>query len=668
VSFLVISLIAGLLSSGDLTAGSLDFLLERPWTTLGQRPKQNASSEPSSGESSSVEESAEGEAMEPGDLESLLRSEPELRVQAHEPHRPPTGGVSFSDYSNDERVAPNRLAGGRSEQLRKWSIKFREFRKERRRFGRGRGRGKIVALAKTDDALDSELLPECRGGGTAGRVARLAENPFCALAVRLPSAGDGSGGKTIKRGKVSKATARRVERLLVAAKIRELGSYSEKEVSSGLNLIRDPELLFPVFHAALEAKVCPSPKILTQLGLRAESGFPSTQFQELAVRLYERSIGCGGDDAGIRAGYRLGLIRIWQKKWKEADRVLAKVGDFSEGADYRTRVLYWRAVAASEEKNQKLASTLRTQLIRDYPLSVHATLASFLQGPADIGMPQIQAKQPMILFRSYHRPDLNPALESLDGLAQIRATDLVAELAESLLQKPDTLEPEVRLFLIHEMRKAGNLSLNFKYLAELFRDFPEMIASSTLSLMYPLHRFDLIRQHEKIVDPYLVVSLIRQESAFNDQARSIAGARGLMQLMPATARRMERVSVYSLFQPKTNIRLGVKFFGKLLERFSGQAEDALAGYNAGPLRVDEWRRRYPVEDPLLFVDLMPFKETREYVASIARNYYWYLRLYQPETFEQTLKKNARSPASIKSGFRIFEVAFQKKLDQTITHK
>lgn len=664
---ILLSLLAGFLSSGKLFAGSLDFLLERPWTTSGQRSSQNTPEDASAGGSHlAAEDTAEYESMDPGDLENILLSEPELRVQAHEPHRPPSDAVSFSDYVNDERVAPQRLSGGRSDQIRKWAVKFREFRKVRKRFGGRKGRGKVVVLAKTDDAFDSELLPECRGGGTVGRLARAAENPFCTLAVRLPSASDGLGGKPTRRGKVSKTTAKRVERLLVSAKIRELESFSEKEVSSGLKLVRDPELLFPVFHAALEAKVCPSPRVLTQLGLRAESGFPSPQFQELAVRLYERSISCGGDDAGIRAGYRLGLIRIWQRKWKEADRVLAKVGDFSEGADYRTRVLYWRAVAASEEKNHKLASTLRSQLIRDYPLSVHATLASFLQGPGDIGMPVIQSKQPRILFRSVHRPDLNPALESLDGLSQLRATDLVAELAESLLRKPETLEPEIRLFLIYEMRKAGNLSLNFKYLAELFRDFPEMIASSTLSLMYPLHRFDLIRQHEKTVDPYLVVSLIRQESAFNDQARSIAGARGLMQLMPATARRLERVSVYSLFQPKINIRLGVKFFGKLLERFSGQAEDALAGYNAGPQRVDEWRLRYPVEDPLLFVDLIPFKETREYVASIARNYYWYLRLYQPDTFEQSLKKNVRSPASIKSGFKIFEVAFQKKLDQTIS--
>jgi soluble lytic murein transglycosylase len=73
--------------------------------------------------------------------------------------------------------------------------------------------------------------------------------------------------------------------------------------------------------------------------------------------------------------------------------------------------------------------------------------------------------------------------------------------------------------------------------------------------------------------------------------------------------------------------LGVKFFSSLLDRFSGDAELALAAYNAGPERVDSWLKRYPVANRALFVDLIPFRETRDYVSLIARNYYWYQALY-----------------------------------------
>ena len=75
----------------------------------------------------------------------------------------------------------------------------------------------------------------------------------------------------------------------------------------------------------------------------------------------------------------------------------------------------------------------------------------------------------------------------------------------------------------------------------------------------------------------------------------------------------------------------MRFFSRLNERYGGEAELALAAYNAGPENVDIWQARYPVANRLLFVDLIPFRETREYVASIARNYFWYKKLYEEES-------------------------------------
>ena len=97
--------------------------------------------------------------------------------------------------------------------------------------------------------------------------------------------------------------------------------------------------------------------------------------------------------------------------------------------------------------------------------------------------------------------------------------------------------------------------------------------------------------------------------------------------MPGTARRMEHVTKRELLDARTNIRLGVRFFQRLMNRYDGDAELALAAYNAGPDEVDRWVKRYKVTDRMLFLDLIPFAETRSYVAFIARNYYWYLSLY-----------------------------------------
>jgi soluble lytic murein transglycosylase len=76
-----------------------------------------------------------------------------------------------------------------------------------------------------------------------------------------------------------------------------------------------------------------------------------------------------------------------------------------------------------------------------------------------------------------------------------------------------------------------------------------------------------------------------------------------------------------------NIRLGTKYIGNLVNRYDRDAELALAAYNAGAERVDDWTKRYPTTDRMLFLDLIPYKETRDYVVLIGRNFYWYHTLY-----------------------------------------
>jgi soluble lytic murein transglycosylase len=76
-----------------------------------------------------------------------------------------------------------------------------------------------------------------------------------------------------------------------------------------------------------------------------------------------------------------------------------------------------------------------------------------------------------------------------------------------------------------------------------------------------------------------------------------------------------------------NLRAGIRFLKSLIKKHDGQIELALAAYNAGPMHVTDWLRRYPAQDMSLFVELIPFKETRDYVTSILRNVYWYKRLY-----------------------------------------
>ncbi|SNY96504.1 transglycosylase SLT domain-containing protein [Halomonas sp. hl-4] len=124
------------------------------------------------------------------------------------------------------------------------------------------------------------------------------------------------------------------------------------------------------------------------------------------------------------------------------------------------------------------------------------------------------------------------------------------------------------------------------------------------------------------VDPYLLMAITRRESAYNPNALSPAGARGLMQLMPGTASQVSRQigledpGAYGVLDPELNIRLGSTYLRDKLQRYQGNRLAATAAYNAGPGRVDRWLGDYSIEAFDLFVERIPYRETRDYVQAV----------------------------------------------------
>ena len=135
------------------------------------------------------------------------------------------------------------------------------------------------------------------------------------------------------------------------------------------------------------------------------------------------------------------------------------------------------------------------------------------------------------------------------------------------------------------------------------------------------------------VDALLLAALVRQESVFDVQALSPAGARGLAQLLPSTASLMARgldVAFYPdwITVPDLNLHLGAAHLAELLKRF-GRVDAAIAAYNAGPQPVRRWLEHAGSVDPDRFIELIPYPETRGYVRSLLRNRELYRALYQP---------------------------------------
>lgn len=145
-----------------------------------------------------------------------------------------------------------------------------------------------------------------------------------------------------------------------------------------------------------------------------------------------------------------------------------------------------------------------------------------------------------------------------------------------------------------------------------------------LTLRFPVHYAGPVKHNAKLrdIDPSVVFGLIRQESAFNQNARSPVGAAGLMQIMPATGKQIARDlgepwrSSSNLFDPALNIKYGTYYYGTLLDQFNGHFALAAAAYNAGPHRVRRWlpeRQKLPAD---IWIETIPYKETRQYVTRV----------------------------------------------------
>jgi len=159
------------------------------------------------------------------------------------------------------------------------------------------------------------------------------------------------------------------------------------------------------------------------------------------------------------------------------------------------------------------------------------------------------------------------------------------------------------------------------------------VSSHDFSLRYPAPYGDVLQRQARIrdLDEPLVLGLVRQESRFLTDARSSAGAEGLMQLLPSTARiaaktiGMKNFRPSHLVRPEVNAELGAFYLRQMLDRFGGNTVLAIAAYNAGPIRANKWRDVKPLEGAI-YVETIPFSETRQYVKKVMANAVYYAAL------------------------------------------
>ncbi len=229
-------------------------------------------------------------------------------------------------------------------------------------------------------------------------------------------------------------------------------------------------------------------------------------------------------------------------------------------------------------------------------------------------------------------------LERAGGLE--RAT--LPELAERELSALAVAYPRDGVLALHLATLETSLGNHMAAVRAASRAFPGCLAKGTRTelaplrdIFYPRRFAEIIAQHlaGSGVDTNLLCGLIRQESFFEQNAVSPAGAVGLMQLMPATAKSLAAHMGDTAFNPATlrdpavNIRYGVRFFLDRFAEYNGNLAYTLASYNAGRVKLKVWMENLGNIDRELFVEFIPYTETREYVKRIVANQEMYAKLY-----------------------------------------
>lgn len=229
-------------------------------------------------------------------------------------------------------------------------------------------------------------------------------------------------------------------------------------------------------------------------------------------------------------------------------------------------------------------------------------------------------------------------------LKRLKNHSMPSYLVKQATEKQLYLKSDLHLLNARIIQGSDNHLATFRYIYQVLDNKEVIFNRQVLEILYPKPYLKVLTKTliKDSLDPIILLSLIRQESVFNPLARSRVGARGLMQLMPTTARHMRRnVRDKHLVDPKINIELGTKYFKGLTKRYDGNLVYVLSAYNAGESRVERWKNLYFDTDETILknIEAIPFLETRNYVKLIFRNIFFYKLLIDKKELADSREPN-----------------------------
>ena len=339
-----------------------------------------------------------------------------------------------------------------------------------------------------------------------------------------------------------------------------------------------------------------------------------------------------------RAAWKYGWWSYKTGNHAETIRVFESAATTFARSDYRPSFLYWSA-RAHAKNGTATDGTGRMRLVHtDYANSYYGRLAEGHLRRAGLlpkgDRPRLASSQTPAVAAPTVANDATIRLLLATGLYD----DAINELRSA--QRSSGNSPVIDATIAWAYHQKGELRRAITMMRRAYPQFlsdgGQQLPAQLLQVIFPLTYWPLIQKHANAhkLDPYMIAALIAQESTFDHDIKSPANAWGLMQVVPATGRRIARqigirgFTTSSLTDAETNIRIGTYYFARLVQQFGG-THYALASYNAGENRIVRWKAERPGIDEDEFIDDIPFPETQNYVKRILGTAEDYRNLYGP---------------------------------------
>lgn len=495
---------------------------------------------------------------------------------------------------------------------------------------------RLFGARRYAEALASfEALAPLAGGDDREKVAlRIAESQFYLGQFR--QALDGA------RPFAARASRRAEARFFVASSLRGLGDHAAY-VSEATRLVAD----VPDSSWSEEALN----NLATHYILVDDDAAASEVFGQYLDRFPR------GRHAA-RAAWKLGWWRYRQGQDEAAITIFERASANFPRSDYRPAWLYWTARAYERQQDRERSAARDALVAADYLHSYYGRLSEQRLASRDIapsawptllrvGTQPAVSPEPATSSGEQPAPPAGPQVlrasgppPTADRIRHLITAGLFTTAVDELryAQRTWGTSAQVEATLAWLFQQLGDYRRGINAMKRAYpqylSDEGQQLPREALRVIFPLDYWALIRKHAaaRDLDPFLVAALVAQESSFDADVRSSANAYGLMQIVPATGRRLarslgiKRFATSSLTHPETNVRLGTLYFKNLVAQFGG-THYALASYNAGENRVVRWIGERGKLSRDEFIDDIPFPETQNYVKKILGTAEDYRRLY-----------------------------------------